>query len=119
MITKETHPKSWAKFAEFVKRLTNTTNIDPKVSGQLPVENVIPVILNLNPRVLYDFFDELGICVFIKTTSINNWTHYIHKKTKDDIISRQETDTTILNTRIEAEKHAFETAFALLELYLR
>jgi len=106
---KETYPKSHEKLVDFILgRLQTASKImgaPPEGTPQVPREfgeRVVTGLLMGNWRTLYDFFDENEIIVLLQC--IGKFSYSVGRDWVGEF-----------NTRVEAEKEAFEAAFKMLE----
>lgn len=104
------YPKSIIKIKEWLfsqdELMKQTENfVDPKKPEESK-RQFVGMIIQMDPRKLYDVFDALGIYISVTyNKSIDVWTFYN---------SHQEYSYTA-DTRIQAEQTAFHDAFEYLE----
>lgn len=104
------YPKSVAKIQEWLFEQEELKQMESQLAeGQDPDEaktQFTGMIIQLDPRKLYEVFDALGIKISIMYNKENSmWTHYNNKKDY----------SYTANSRIDAEGTAFEDAFEELE----
>jgi hypothetical protein len=104
---------SWVKDEMVRLQKSMISNLPQGVEVTLPeisesdVRAYAKISLAANPRSLYDFFGENNICVILENTT------GIEKEYKGVIVN--ESLSTYLKNRVEAEFDIFTKAFALLE----
>lgn len=104
------YPKSVAKIQEWLFEQEELKQMENQlIEGQDPVEaksQFTAMLIQLDPRKLYEVLDSLGIRISITYNSTTEmWTFF---NSKDDY-------SYTANSRIEAEQTAFDDAFEELE----
>lgn len=104
------YPKSVDKIEQWLFEQEELKNMEGQLTdGQDPAEakrQFTGMLIQLDPRKLYEVFDALGIKISITYNSTTEmWTFF---NSKDDY-------SYTANSRIEAEQTAFEDAFEELE----
>lgn len=111
---KENYPKTYKELVAFGKAMLDKT-IDrmiqvgeekPELTDEM-LEGFTNSVLSINPRSLYDFFDQrdIKICVMPHTDTDDLWLYYNNK-----LKHSSSTDS-----RIDAEEKAFLEAFEYYE----
>ena len=121
------YPKSTKKLKEFVKNQLVTfqnglvdhlklsgQEVDIPEIGDTEVKNYTELLLDNNPRILYDFFDKEGLMLLLDADEMHSWSWQIrhYKKKHLEVINY---DNQFLTTRIQCELDGFESAFKTLE----
>lgn len=104
------YPKSVKRIEEWLFEQEELKNMDNELTNDQNPEEVkkqfTAMIIQLDPRKLYEVFDSLGIKISIMYNKESNmWTHFNNKKDY----------SYTANSRIEAEQTAFDDSFEELE----
>lgn len=110
---KARYPKAVAKIQEWVfsqPELLSTTDefIDPK-DPEKSKEMFVGLMVQMDPRKLYDIFDSLGVHVSVFLGDVGHWNYEVQETGDLDAVLYS------ADTRHEAEETAFHDAFELLE----
>lgn len=84
-------------------------NIGSELQGKELVKNLTAMVIQHDPRKLYDTFDDLGIRIYISSVAGRTDEGIFYSYNSEERKSKP------FNTRIEAEKDAFMGAFNVLE----
>ena len=103
--------KNWF-LKEIIESCENDPDLPPEFVDYLIKTGVeskkLADMFDMNPRMLFDFFDNSEICIQITGSNKEGWLQTVEIE-----------DKTIYATRRDAEASAVITAFTLLELVLK
>jgi hypothetical protein len=115
----ETYPRA----AEVINEFYHSKMIESMDTPDVPDEfkemlkqqefdnEYVAKFIDANPRILFDVFDSNAVYIEILVDYSKNDAEFTYGVIDDDEMN---TESTIYNSRVEAEKVAIETAFQLL-----